>query len=328
MTLTHLEMLQTRAIDGLATASELAELQAASIDVQSWKFVRTLLLESVATERDPELWHQISKQLQVDDSEDVSALITAALACDESVELSDIVMAALGLTDDVQTNVAIRDALNPCESPELVAEVFDKLGLTEADGFEQVSDLLTDTAPPELVGDVFTALGLPESGVSKIVPEVLGTDDVPELADSIFAELGLNGEGRVADSLRSLRDSDPAPDLWEGISASIGLDEAGAPSGTNEGELIRFPVRFATASAMVAAAAAALLILVTGNGLNEASQPTDLLFGEINEVDIEQLEYSQDVMVQIIADEADAMTPTIIFINELEAPMDDEGMSL
>ena len=264
MTIRHIELLSVRADDGLATAAELAELEAAGLEPTAWHPIRALVVEGLSPPQPVprRLTGDVLRALELSDGDtglgELDDLLAAVLCPPQTPALAADVLAALALdtADDDLLDEALQAALAADGAPALADDVLAALGLTDASPSLQaaVQDALAPAGSVELadavlrqlaldedtleIGDalrgeepslaegVLERLGLQEAAsLSGQVAAALRPDHTPALADDVLGALGL-ADALAEDVLvrAALQDDAAAPDLWAGIAAEIGAE--------------------------------------------------------------------------------------------------------
>lgn len=268
--------------------------------------------------------------------EDVDALVALRALLSEALHFepmedpgfADDVMAAVGAPDSL--GALLREALDPGPLPDLSFDVLDAI----------------DGAPLSAYAD-----GQLAPAEQRAMAARLASD--PAAAAQVAATARLSAV--FAEAVRA--EAGPAPQLWSGVAASLGLDPEHVPgwngamladavraeAGTVDlvqGVLARLPARrpaaanaapgwrrwFDTLSlpAFGLAAAAALLLAFPAIQADRAGA-LSFQVAPINHVQIEDLSSdAPNAMVQVLQMDADA--PTIIFIEEV--PAQDQGATL
>ena len=301
MTLQTLDLLRTRAADGLAEAEEVEVLRAAGVDPAEHLALRWLLAE--------------------------------ALGPAASRGLAGDVMAALGVQEP-RIGAALRGAMGPVPAVAdgVMAAVWPEgrkaAGAAEAEsvpgalglGEDAVGAALREGAgpAPELSGAVLRALGLGEDAVGAALREGAGAG--PELSGAVLGALGLS-VAPVAEALQAA--AGPAPALVAPVQAQVapGRPQLQVIQGGKAAPVAPAPVHRSSYAWPLGAllAVAAALILFIGLPAGPVAVPVaagPYEFAAINQVEIEDLEAGPNAMVQVFQAEENA--PTIIFLEPLD----------
>lgn len=341
MTLEHLESLCMKVADGLATAHERAELEAAGVAVEDWAALPGLLREALDPGEVPDLSDDVMAALGLEEDAALSGALKAAFAPDdgEPVGLSDDVLAAIGLADPWPATAAalaegLRREAGP--APDLAALVMAEVAPAEdallhgfADGQLDVSARAAVAA--RLASDPAARAELAEiAGLSAAIGEAVRASrgPAPALWDGVAAAIGLDPDAVPGWDPALLREAvraeaGPAPSLVASVLAAI----QPAPSRPVVAEKQPFWRRLfegwsLPALAMGAAAALALAFPMAPPPASEDALSYSL--SPVNHVEIEDISSEGEAMVQVLQFEDDA--PTIIFIDE--GPTDGEGATL
>jgi hypothetical protein len=235
MSISRLNLLSVKAVDGVASAADLAELAAAGVDVRGWERCRVLLHEGLsAPAACPDLAADILDAIGVSETADVTLLVQDALSPARLPDLTADILTALELADEAAAAADIHDALRvPVETPSLVDGIFSALELVEeSDAGGVLRDALA-SSPPDLTAGIFEALGLAEAAahaeqVTALVQESFHVE-APELATDVLSALGLASEDSVADAVRDAF-SVPEPELADAVLRELGLSDGALPS--------------------------------------------------------------------------------------------------
>lgn len=325
MTLSRLQSLELRAVDGFASADELSELGASPEALDAAREPGGLLREALLPASTPALVDAVMATLEID--EPARLALVSALAVDRAPELADAVMAQLGVAE--WDSRLLADALGGGPAPELADAVFAQLGLADPSA-GLLAALLADDAP-ELADDVMAQLGFDDLAFAGL-RDALAAPRGPDLWGAVSASLDLDDDAAAAaawpadrDALRAaLADPAGAPDLRDAVMVRLGLEQPvlRLPVGANASPAAA-PRSWGFAGVALAAAAA-LLLVFTRPVAPESDAVMAVQLSAINNVEIEELSVSEDAMVQLL--QFDENAPTIIFIEDLGS--DEEGATL
>ena len=156
MTLTHQELLELRAADGLAGDDELSELASAGVDVAPVVELRRQIADALRAPDVPDLADRILARLALDGDREVSDVLRAALAAPDVGDVDDAVLAAAELDDGWPTvRGTLRSALAPNAQPDLADAVMAAIG---AESSEEAGDLLRRALTPDSAPDISDAV--------------------------------------------------------------------------------------------------------------------------------------------------------------------------
>lgn len=334
MTLDRDQELELLLADGLASGEQYDAAVASGIDPEEMAALRNLVAESL---NPPPLERHRPGAF-------ADAVLTAAGV--EGEGLGDAVRSALAPGPTPAIAPAVIAATHPghAGAPELlrVLDAPDQPGLVASVMGEVTGDpegvgpvirsALQSPEGPALAGTVMEVLGI-QDGIAALGP-ALAAGEAPPLADAVMARLA---EGESLPGLGGVlaAEAGAPPSLWEGVASRLDLETRGRevePAGPGSGPgapvvLLAERRRGWLPLAGIAAAAAAAVLAVIGMPAERASDGHGELAAHIHlesgHADIEEISAGPEAMVQVLQFEDDA--PTIIFIDELEAPGGSEG---
>jgi len=336
MELTRQELLLMRALDGLASPTELAELQVGSDELAEWQRDRAILRAALTDPLGPpDLANDVMQGLGVSDSLEAMRRVCAVDIAHEAmrVEIVDDVMTQLELDDGI---VPIRHNIQTAIMEEagqldVANAVMESLG--EHSG-EALGDLLRVGLEEGPSGDfaetVLSDLGVldPSMQLSKVLQQeaVEARSQAPGIADAVMDQI--SGTATEHDSeLGALLQAEAgaAPDLWAEIAAEIGVpvmanDETEAAKLHLLDDAVKAPGMKDRIRMPAVGFAAAAALLIGFSGMPSVQSDDDMIWGlsQVNEVEFEEINTDVDAVVQVW--QFDENAPPIIYIDILETP--------